>query len=289
MFPAAFSNWNAHNDQMLGAALAYYTVLSMAPLLVVVLAIAGMAFGKDAAQGQIMAELQSLIGPQGAKVIQIVVATASAPKTGTIASIAGFVVLLFSAAGVFNALRDSLNLIWEAKPPASGFWTTLRGEFLSFGMVLGIGFLLMVSLILSAAIAAVGKFVGNLLPVPEVALHAVNFVGTFAVVTFLFAAIYRILPAKEIPWEDVWIGAAFTSLLYSIGKLAIGLYLGKASVGSAYGAAGSLVVLLVWIYYSAQVFFLGAEFTHVYANSHGSRSAEPDARAGGSTKVQSRS
>ncbi len=282
LFSAAFSKWYAHNDQMLGAALAYYTVLSMAPLLMVVLAITGMAFGKAAAEGQIMGQLRSLIGADGAGVIQTVLKTASVPSQGVIASIVGFVVLLFSAAGVFNALRDSLNMIWEAKPATSGFWTTVRGEFLSFGMVLGIGFLLMVSLVLSAAIAAVGKFVGDLLPVPEAVLHAANFVGAFAVVTFLFAAIYRVLPATEIPWGDVWVGAAFTSLLFSLGKLAIGLYLGKASVGSAYGAAGSLVVFLVWIYYSAQVFYFGAEFTHVYANRHGSRSPgaqEPGAGA----------
>ncbi len=280
LFREAFSKWNAHNDQMLGAALAYYTVLSMAPLLMVVVSVAGVVFGRAAAEGQIMGQLQSLIGQNGAAVIQTVLKTASTPKTGVIASIVGFVVLLFSAAGVFNALRDSLNMIWETKPASTGFWTTVRREFLSFGMVLGIGFLLMVSLVLSAAIAAVGKFIGGLLPVPEAVLHAANFVVTFAVVTFLFAAIYRVLPATEIPWRDVWIGAAYTSLLYSLGKLAIGLYLGKASVGSAYGAAGSLVVLLVWTYYSAQVFYFGAEFTHAYANRHGSRSPEPEVGAG---------
>src|SRR5579884_37583 len=267
---STWDNWNAHHDQMLGAALAYYTILSLAPLLVLTIAVIGLFFNRAAAQGQITAQLQGLIGPAGAKTIETVITSASKPATGTIASIIGFLVLLYGASSVFNALRDSLNMIWDAKPAVTGWKETMREEFLSFGLVLGIGFLLLVSLVLSAGIAAIGTFIGGILPIPEFVLHLGNTLLTFAVVTVLFAAIYRILPATEIPWSDVWIGAAVTSLLYSIGKLLIGLYLGKASVGSAYGAAGSLVVMLVWIYYSAQVFFFGAEFTHVFALRHGS-------------------
>ena len=266
-----WDHWNAHHDQMLGAALAYYTVLSLAPLLVLSIAVVGLFFSRDAAQGQIMGELQGMIGPAGAKVIEGIVKSAGKPATGTMASIIGFVILFFGASGVFNALRDSLNMIWEVKPAKTGFVETIREEFLSFGLVVGIGFLLLVSLVLSAAIAALGTFVSGLLPVPEVLLHLANLVLTFIVATVLFAAIYRILPATEIPWSDVWIGSAVTSLLFSLGKLLIGIYIGKASVGNAYGAAGSLVVLLVWLYYSAQVFFFGAEFTHTFALRHGSR------------------
>ncbi|HZU25487.1 MAG TPA: YihY/virulence factor BrkB family protein [Bryobacteraceae bacterium] len=268
-----WEHWNAHHDQMLGASLAYYTVLSLAPLLVLCIAIVGLVFSRDAAQGQIVTQLQGLIGVAGAKTIQTIIQSAGKPATGTVASILGFCILLFGASGVFNALRDSLNMIWEVKPAKTGFVETLREEFLSFGLVLGIGFLLLVSLMLSAAIAALGKFVGGILPVPEAVLHIGNVLLTFAVAILLFAAIYRILPATHIPWSDVWIGSTVTSFLYALGKLVIGIYLGKASVGSAYGAAGSLVVLLVWVYYSAQVFFFGAEFTHAFALRHGSRCA----------------
>jgi len=268
---ATWNNWNAHHDQMLGASLAYYTVLSLAPLLVLTLAVIGIFFNRAAAEGQIVAQLQGLIGAAGAKVIEGMVESAGQPKAGSLASILGFLVLLFGASSVFNALRDSLNMIWEVKTTSSGWKAMLREEFLSFGLVIGIGFLLLVSLVLSAAISAAGKFVSSVLPLPEPVLHLGNLVLTFIIVTLLFAAIYRVLPATRIPWSDVWIGSAVTSLLYSIGKLAIGLYLGKATVGSAYGAAGSLVVLLMWLYYSAQVFFFGAEFTHVFAMRHGSR------------------
>jgi membrane protein len=266
-----WKHWNAHHDQMLGAALAYYTVLSMAPLLVLSIAVIGLAFGRQAAQGQIVYQLQDLIGTQGAKVVQAMIQSASQPKSGSVASILGFLVLLYGASGVFNALRDALNMIWETQLKNTGWKDTIREEFLSFGLVLGIGFLLLVSLVLSAVIAGIGKYLGGLLPVPEAVLHIGNLLLTFIVVTLLFAAIYRILPATFIPWTDVWVGAAVTALLYAVGKFLIGIYLGKASVGTAYGAAGSIVVLLVWVYYSAQVFFFGAEFTHVFAMRHGSR------------------
>ena len=270
---ATWNNWNAHNDQMLGASLAYYTVLSLAPLLVLTLALIGVFFSRAAAEGQIVEQLRNLIGTAGAKIIQEMVESAAKLKAGSLASVLGILVLLYGASSVFNALRDSLNMIWEVRVQTSGWKDMVRNEILSFGLVLGVGFLLLVSLVLSAAISAMGKFVSSVLPVPEPVLHIGNLALTFVVVTLLFAAIYRILPSTVIAWSDVWVGSAVTSLLYSVGKLAIGLYLGKATVGSAYGAAGSLVVLLMWIYYSAQVFFFGAEFTHVFALRHGSRCA----------------
>lgn len=227
--------------------------------------------GKEAAQGQIMAQIQSTVGAEGAKAIQTVIQHADQPKAGIIATMLGLITLFLGASGVFTELRDSLNRIWEViAKPASGIWGMIRDRLLSFGMVLAIGFLLLVSLMLSAAIAAAGTFVGGMLPIPEAILHIVNIVFSYDVIAALFGLIYRFLPDDRIEWSDVAIGSIVTALLFTLGKFAIGLYLGKASVGSAYGAAGSLVVLLAWIYYSAQIFFFGAEFTHVYAIRHGS-------------------
>ncbi len=266
-----WENWNKHNVPKLGAALSYYTVFSMAPLLVVILAIIGFVLGKQAAQGQIMAQIQGMVGAEGAKAIQTVIQHANQPKAGAIAATLSVITLFLGASGVFTELRDSLNRIWEVKAkPASGIWGMIRDRLLSFGMVLAIGFLLLVSLILSAGIAAAGKFVEGMLPVPEAILHIANVVFSFVVIAALFALIYRFLPDDRIDWSDVAIGSIVTALLFTLGKFAIGLYLGKASIGSAYGAAGSLVVLLAWVYYSAQIFFFGAEFTHVYAIRHGS-------------------
>ncbi|PWT89355.1 MAG: ribonuclease BN [Proteobacteria bacterium] len=266
------SSWNDINAPRLGAALAYYSILSMAPLLVVCIAIAGLVFGQKAAQDQIAYQVQSLVGAQGGEALQTLLAHAGQPSQGFTAAVVGFAVLLFGASGVFGELRDSLNLVWNAPTTSSGGLVGLiKYRFFSFAMVLGVGFLLLVSLVLSAAIGAAGKFFAQYLPAPEVLLHAANLVFSFLVVTALFALLYKVVPDVKIEWRDVWIGAAVTSLLFSIGKFLIGLYLGKASVGSAYGAAGSIVVFIVWLYYSAQIFFLGAEFTHVFAERHGSR------------------
>jgi membrane protein len=270
LFKQTFSDWIAHDAQTMGASLAYYTVLSLAPLIVVATAIAGLVFSHDAVTGQLTYQLRDMVGSAGAEVIQNIVKNAKSPFTGVVASVIGLITLLFGASGVFTALRTALNRIWDVKTdPASGIWHTVRQQFLSFGMVLAIGFLLLVSLLMSASLAAIGKFVSGLLPVG--AMEAANFLVSLAVITLLFGLIYRVLPQTTIPWSDVWIGGAFTALLFTLGKLLIGLYLGKASVGSAYGAAGSLVALLVWVYYSAQVFLFGAEFTHVYAHERGSR------------------
>lgn len=269
------SSWSDINAPRLGAALAFYTMWSIAPLLVLCLGIAGLVFGPEAAQNQIAAQIQNITGPTSGEAIQALLAHAANPSHGIIAAVVGFIMLLFGASGVFGELRDSLNLVWGAKSTSgAGLMGMIKYRFFSFAMVLGVGFLLLVSLMVSAGIAAAGKLFQGYLPVPEAALHAVSMLVTFVIVTVLFALLYKLVPDVRIEWRDVWIGAAVTSLLFSLGKFAIGLYLGKASVGSAYGAAGSMVVFIVWVYYSAQIFFLGAEFTHMFAERHGSRARE---------------
>lgn len=265
-----FRRWMDMNAPRLGAALAYYTVFSIAPLLVVVVGIAGLVFSEAAAQGQIVWQIQDLVGPEGAKAIQALLAASQKPTSGVIATVTGLVILLFGASGVFLELRDSLNYVWEVKTPSTGLRAMLLSRFFSFAMVLAVGFLLLVSLVLSAGLAALGKYLGGYLPLSESVLHILTLVVSFAVFTAVFAMLYKVVPDVPVAWGDVWIGAAVTSLLFSVGKFLIGFYLGKAAVGSAYGAAGSLVVLLAWVYYSAQIFFLGAEFTHIFANRHGS-------------------
>jgi membrane protein len=266
------SSWDQINAPRLGAALAFYTMLSIAPLLVISIAIAGLVFGEQAAHGQIMYQVEGVVGPQSAGALQDLLKHASKPASGVPATVVGLLMLLFGASGVFGELRDSLNLVWGAKSSTgSGLIGMIKYRFVSFAMVFGIGFLLLVSLLLSAAIAAAGQFFGSYLPVSEAALQFGNTAFSFLAVTVLFALLYKLVPDVEIEWRDVAIGAAVTSLLFSVGKLLIGLYLGKAGVGSAYGAAGSLAVFIIWVYYSAQIFFLGAQFTHVFAERHGSR------------------
>jgi membrane protein len=268
----AFYAWLDDKAPALGAALAYYTVFALAPLLIIVIAIGGLAFGQEAAQGQILSQIEDLLGENGAKAVQAMLESARQPTTGWLATIVGIVMLVLGSTGVFAQLQDSLNTIWKVAPkPGRGIRGILRDRLLTFMMVIAVGFLLLVSLVLSAALAAFGKFFNYLLPVPEAVLHGINFVVSFGVITLLFAMIYKILPDVKISWSDVWIGAAVTSLLFSLGKFLIGLYLGKSGVASAYGAAGSLVVILVWVYYTAQILLYGAEFTAVYAIRYGSR------------------
>ena len=272
-----YSEWSEHQAPRLGAALSYYTVLSMAPLVVVTIAVIGLAFGRKAAEGQIMTQIQGLVGHSGAEAIQTVVANSSKPASGIVATIIGLITLFLGASGVFGELRDSLNLIWEVpKKPDEGIFGMIRARFLSFGMVLAIGFVLLVSLVVSAGLSAVSAFMGGFLPIPAWVLQLVNFVFSLLVFTGVFAMIYRFLPDVRITWRDTFLGAAFTSVLFSIGKFLIGLYLGQATVTSAYGAAGSLVVVLIWVYYSAQIFFFGAEFTHVFATRYGSHVPRPE-------------
>jgi len=268
----AFEEWSNDKASRLAAALSYYAAISLAPLLILLIGIAGLVFGREAAAHQIASQIQGLVGQESAQVIQDIITQANKPSTGIISTIIGTVVLLFGASGVFGALQDGLNTIWEVAPkPGRGFFGIIKDRFLSLAMVVGVGFLLLVSLVISAGLAAFGKYVGGVLPLHWLVLAIINALVSFLVIAVLFALIFKVLPDVEIGWNDVWIGASITSLLFTIGKFAIGLYLGRASVGSAYGAAGSLVVILIWIYYSSQILFFGAELTQVYANELGSR------------------
>jgi membrane protein len=271
-----YSEWSEDKASRLAAALAYYSVISLAPILVILIAIAGLVFGKEAAQGQVVSEIRQFVGDLGAEAIQTVIVNTSDPQSGTFATIFGVITLLFGASGVFAQLQDGMNTIWEVQPkPGRGIFAVIKDRFLSLTMVLGVGFLLLVSLGISAALAAFGKFLGGILPLPEVLLAILNFIISFCLITLLFAMIFKFLPDVKIGWRDVWIGAALTSFLFTLGKFILGFYLGRSSVTSAYGAAGSIVLILIWVYYSSQILFFGAEFTQVYANTYGSR-IKPD-------------
>jgi membrane protein len=272
IFKEAFAEWSEDKASRLAAALSYYSAISLAPLLIVILGIAGLFFGREAAAGQVSAQIKGVVGQQSAQVIEEIIANAYKPATGIVSTVVGGIILLLGASGVFGALQDGLNTVWEVKPkPGRGLVGIIKDRFLSLTMVLGVGFLLLISLALSAALSALGKYLGGVLPLPAIVLEIINFVISVGVITLLFALIFKALPDVDIAWTDVWIGAGITALLFTIGKFAIGLYLGRSSVGSAYGAAGSLVVILIWIYYSAQILFFGAELTQVYTNKCGSR------------------
>jgi membrane protein len=262
----SFDDWNRHNDTRMGAALAFYTVVSMSPLVILVLGIVSLVFNKNAAEAQLLAEVQKLVGPQAKESIRTVLIHGHQLSTGVFSAVAGVAVLFLGASGVFQELRSGLNSIWEseAKVP-SGLRGILREKVLSFGMVLSLGFVLVVSLVVSAALAALSKYFSGLLPFSPMILEMVNFLVSFAGIAVLFAAILKYVPAAPVDWRDVRVGAAVTALLFTLGKWLLGIYLGMSSPGSAYGAAGSLVVLVVWVYYSAQIFYFGAEFTHVHA------------------------
>ena len=268
----------------LGAALSYYTLFSIAPLLVICIGVAGWFFGHRASTG-IQSQVSGLIGEQGGKAVQAMVdAAASKPRGGIIATVIGTITLLFGAAGVFGQLQDALNTIWEVAPkPGRGVWGFIRDRFLSFAMIGGICFLLLVSLVVSTVLAGMDKSLGSAVPGWKLLWAVVNFVVSLGVVTLLFALMYKILPDVKMKWRDVWIGAFVTAIFFGIGKWAIGTYLGHAGVSSAYGAAGSLVVVLLWVYYATQIFLFGAAFTKVYANQLGGKPA-PDSQAVGLTR-----
>ena len=275
----AVKEWQEDKVSLLAAALAYYTVFSITPLLVIAIAIAGAVFGRDAARGEILEQINSLVGEQGAQAIEVGLNNANQPELSSVASIISVVVLLIGASGVFAQLQEALNTVWDVKAkPDQGIWNFIRKRLLSFGMVLAIGFLLLVSLILSAVLSGVSKLQINLLPGITPVWQLLNFAISFGFITLLFALIYYYLPDVKILWKDVWIGAIMTALLFSIGKFAIGLYLGRGSLGSAYGAAGSLIVFLAWVFYSAQILLFGAELTQVYARKRG-RSIRPNSHA----------
>ena len=276
--------WSKHKAPRLGASLAFYTLLSLTPLLLVVVAVVGLVFGHSTAQREIIRQIQMLVGDECAKAADALLKSSRSSAQGIIATAVGIITLLFSASGVMLELRDAMNTIWEVPTPKHAGITSrilayTRERMLSFAMVLSVGFLLVVSLAISSWIAALGAFSASILPSTEILLHLVNSVVSFVVITCLFAAIYKVMPDVPIEWNDVILGGAVTSLLFTIGKLVLSLYLGKASFASSYGAFASIVVLVLWVYYSGQIFFFGAEFTRSFANCYGSRPNEMPARA----------
>jgi len=286
LFLQAGKGWVADDAPSMGAAISYYTVFSLAPLLVIVIAIAGALFGREAVQGLIALQLSGLIGEEGASLVEALVAAASDTGRGRVAGAISLVVLLVGATTVFAELQGALDRIWQVpqKDKPSGLWAILRARLLSFGLILGVAFLMMVSLSISAGLAALGTWMGGLVSGWEALLHAIDLVVSLAVFTGLFAMIYKLLPSTPIAWRDVWVGAFVTALLFEVGKLLIGLYIGKSGVTESFAAAGSLVVLLAWVYYAAQVFLLGAEFTRVHAAQRrggGVSSPPPGRRAAG--------
>jgi membrane protein len=267
-------SWIDDYAPSMGAAISYYTVFSLAPLLVIVIAIAGAVFGREAVQGLISDQISGLVGVRGAEMVEGLVARASDTDRGLVAGLISLVVLLVGATTVFAELQSALDRIWkvpEAKKP-SGIFGVLRARLLSFGLILGVAFLLMASLVVSAGLAAFGTWAGHLLPGSEALLHLLNLVVSLSILTVLFAMIFKLMPSTDVRWRDVWVGAFVTALLFEVGKTLIGLYIGKSGMTESFEAAGALVILLAWVYYAAQIFLLGAEFTKAYADAHGSLS-----------------
>jgi membrane protein len=264
LMKASAGNWMAHKDARMGAALAYYSIFSLGPITIIAMAVAGLFFGRDVVQGEVSAAMKGLLGDSGAQAVQTMLAGASKPSEGLMATLIGLGALVFAAVGVVVQLKDALNTVWEVEDSKeSGVWHFLRTYVLSFAAVIAVGFLLLVSLMLTTAIAALGKFYAN--SIPEALLQPVGFVASFAIVALLFALMFKYLPDAEVRWRDVWLGALVTGLLFELGKFLIGLYIGKQGLESSFGAAASLVVVLIWVYYSAQIVLMGAEFTRAHA------------------------
>jgi len=261
----ACAAWLDDDAPTLGAALAFYTLFSLAPVLIVAVSVAGLVFGDKAAQGEIVRQFQGLMGTQGATAIEIILQSTNRPGLGVLATALSLIAILVGASGAFNELQDALNIIWKVHSTKSFWRVALRHRVFSLGLVVATGFLLLTSLVITASLSAAERLVGTLLPISIVVLQSMNFVFSFVVITLLFALIFKLIPDTIIPWRDVWMGAAVTSLLFTVGKVLIGFYLGHSALTSAYGAAASLVVFLIWIYYSAQILLFGAELTHVYA------------------------
>jgi membrane protein len=269
--------WVEDRVPSMGAALAFYTTFSLAPLLLIVIAVAGLVFGEEAARGEIQNQLRLLMGESGASAVQALLVSVRKPIESAAAAALGTALLAIGATTVFGELQDSLDSIWRAPVTSnsSGWLSMLRTRLLSFGMILALGFLLMVSLVVSAALASLGDGVGTWFGDWVIVAAAVNTVLSFVSITVMFALIYKYMPRVHVQWKDVWIGAVITAALFTLGKSLIGLYIGRSSVSSSFGAAGSLVVVLLWVYYSAQIFLLGAQFTWVYANDFGSLKTNP--------------
>ena len=271
------AGWMEDEAPSKGAAIAYYAMFSMAPLLFLIISIAGLFFGADAVRGAVFGQVSDLMGENGAEAVQEMLAHVSEPKTGAWATVIGIVVLVFGATTVFAQLQAALDAIWEVPPEVAkaekrnAIWTFIQGRLLSFGLVLALAFLIVVSLLLSAAMSALGKWWGPAFGEWETVAQVVNLAVSFGMLALVFAAIYKFMPRAHIEWRDVWVGAAVTAALFTVGKFLIGLYLGKSDVGSSFGAFGSIIIVMVWVYYSAQIFLLGAEFTWEYAHAAGSR------------------
>jgi membrane protein len=259
-----------HDDALrLGAALSYYTIFSLAPLLTIVIALVGFLLGEDIVEKELIEEFGGLVGRESARAIQAMIESARQPVTGLIATIVSATVMIVVSTGMFAELQDALNLIWGIKPKGGiSFWTILKNRFFSFLVVIGIGFLLLTSLIVSAILSAAGKFLSMVLSVPAPLVQLLNEGLSFAVITLLFAMLFKVLPDAHIAWKDVWVGAVVTALLFTVGKWAIGFYIGKSVLVSIYGAASSVMIILLWVYYSSLIFFLGAEFTCVHATKY---------------------
>jgi membrane protein len=268
-------------DQALsrGAAIAFFTVTSIAPILLIVIAIAGLVFGREAAQNAILAQLSGLMGQQTADVLQSAIASASDKSSGILATIIGVITLLATASGVFGEMQSALNAIWKAEPKGTTVSRLIRARAASIGLVATLGFLLMVSLAVSAGLTAFGNYLNAVLPFGKILVSALNTTISLVLISVLFAAIYKMLPDRHLEWRDVIVGAVVTAVLFTIGKALIGWYIGSSAVASSFGAAGALIVLLLWIYYSALIFLLGAEFTKIYANRHGSKQDQPVAES----------
>ena len=274
----AVTSWSDDYAPSMGAALACYTIFSLAPLLLIVISVAGLLFGEEAVRGELFGQLAGLLGPEASTAVEGLLASVARPMEGIAGTIFGVAVLLFGATTVFGELQTALDRIWRApaRTDISGLWSALRARLLSFSMILVLAFLLLVSLVLGAAVAALGKWWGGIFGSWEILAQAVNLLVGYGVTTVVFAMIYKIMPRVRVRWHDVWLGALVTAALFTIGKFLIGLYIGKSGVASGYGAAGSIVVILVWVYYSAQIFLLGAEFTWVYARTYGSMSGSAE-------------
>lgn len=273
LLKATAVNWVHDYAQSMGAALAFYTVFSIAPLLLIAISVAGMVFGEEAARGEIFYQLDGMLGPQGALAVQGLIESAGKPVENVLATAFGLVLFYIGATSVFTELQDALDRIWRApaKIGHTGVWRFVRGRLLSFGMILGIGFLLMVSLAFSATLAALSRWGDPLFGGWETIAQAIDLALGFVLSTGVFAMIYKTIPRVQVDWKDVWIGAAVTSLLFVTGRFLIGAYIGRSGISSGYGAAASLVVVLLWVYYSAQIFLFGAEFTWAYSHKFGSR------------------
>jgi membrane protein len=265
--------WMGHKDARLGAALSYYSVFSIGPLILIAIAVAGLLFGQDAVRGEVTGALKSLLGDTGAQAIEAMLAEASKPKEGILATLIGLGTLLFAAIGVVVQLKDALNTVWEVKtPPGKGIWGFARTYVLSLAGVLSLGFLLLISMLVTTVLSALGKFIAPY--IPEVTLQIVSLAVSFGVISLLFAMMFKWLPDAEVDWRDVWVGAIATAALFEIGKFLIGLYIGKQGLESTYGAAASIIIVLIWVYYSAQIVLFGAEVTNAYAKARGSLRAQ---------------